>query len=308
MIARLQATWVAFLFLCVALWLVFAWPRSPVLAVGGIAAAVLLYLGAMALEFALMHRINAQDATPAARLSIVVRAWWAEVRVALRVFCWDQPFRSRAEADWLPKQPTGRRGVVLVHGFMCNRAVWRPWFAPLQRAGHAFEAVNLEPVLGSIDAYAPQIEAAVQRVHAATGMPPVLVCHSMGGLAARAWLRANGGRARVHQVLTLGTPHGGTWMARWARSGNRGQMALNSDWSQALALNETSSQAALFSCWYSNCDNVVFPASTASLPGAENRLVPGLAHVQMARHARVISEALRLLASDDRKNMSENGL
>ena len=41
-------------------------------------------------------------------------------------------------------------------------------------------------------------------------------------------------------------------------------------------------RAALFTCWYSNCDNIVFPASTAALAGADNRFVDGLAHVQMA--------------------------
>lgn len=44
-----------------------------------------------------------------------------------------------------------KRGVVLVHGFMCNRGLWLPWFIPLQARGHAYVAVNLEPVMGSID-------------------------------------------------------------------------------------------------------------------------------------------------------------
>jgi triacylglycerol lipase len=41
-------------------------------------------------------------------------------------------------------------------------------------------------VFGGIDDYAPLIEQAVQQVTQATGRPPLLVCHSMGGLAARA--------------------------------------------------------------------------------------------------------------------------
>ena len=302
MIARLQKICVAFLLLCTALWLGFAWPRSAVLAIGGVAAGGLLYLGVMALEFALMRRVNRHDPVPSASVSQLVRAWWAEVRSAVRVFCWDQPFRSRVEPDWLPTIPlssTGQRGVVLVHGFLCNRAMWRPWFAPLRRAGHAFEAVNLEPVFGSIDDYAPLIDAAVQRVQAATGMAPVLICHSMGGLAARAWLRACGGsvEGRVHRVLTLGSPHRGTWTAQFARSGNARQMALEGDWTQALARAEPDGHAALFTCWYSNCDNVVFPASTALLPGADNRLIPGVAHVQMARHRDVMEACLRMLQS-----------
>ena len=146
MIARLQAIWTICLLLIAAFWLVFALPRSPGWAAGGLAFAALLYLAVMALQFTLMQRVNAADPAPRARFPQVRRAWWAELGVALRVFCWEQPFRSRAEPDWLPTAPTGQRGVVLVHGFLCNRALWRLWFAPLRAAGHAYEAVNLEPV------------------------------------------------------------------------------------------------------------------------------------------------------------------
>ena len=296
MIARLQAIWTICLLLIAAFWLVFALPRSPVWAVGGLAFAALLYLAVMALQFTLMQRVNAADPAPRARFPQVRRAWWAELGVALRVFCWEQPFRSRAEPDWLPTAPTGQRGVVLVHGFLCNRALWRLWFAPLRAAGHAYEAVSLEPVFGSIDDYAPTIEAAVQRVEAATGMAPVLICHSMGGLAARAWLRVCAGELRVQQVITLGTPHRGTWAGRFSRAVNGRQMALDGDWVGNLSGAEPPGRAALFTCWYSNCDNIVFPTSTATLRGADNRLITGVAHVEMARRPEVLQGCLALLA------------
>lgn len=299
MMARLLAAGVALVLLCSALWLVFAWPRSPALAIGGLVAATLVYPTLIALQFALMRRINRNDAVPVPGKAQTLRAWWAVMCTAVRVFCWDQPFRSRAEPDWLPTQPTGQRGVVLVHGFVCNRAFWRPWFAPLKHAGHAFEAVNLEPVFGAIDAYSPIIDAAVLRVQAATGMAPVLVCHSMGGLAVRAWLNTQSAQHRVHHVITLGTPHRGTWLARFSRAASGRQMALGGNWTQALAQAEPPGRAALFTCWYSNCDNVVFPASSATLPGADNRLIAGVAHVQMARHAEVMDACLRTIRASE---------
>jgi len=48
----------------------------------------------------------------------------------------------------------------------------------------------------------------------------------------------------------------------------------------------------LFTCWYSNCDNIVFPATTAALAGAEHRLVEGVAHVQMAFDPGVVAACL----------------
>ncbi len=292
MIARYQRTLVLSLLIFMAAWLCWWWPQSPVGAVAGAALPLGVFLLVMAFEFGAMHVSNRADAAPRARMGQVVVAWCAEVCAALRVFCWRQPFRHRAQPDWLPPQPTGRRGVVLVHGFMCNRGLWLPWFAPLRRAGHAHVAVNLEPVMGSIDDYAAIIEDAVLRVTAVTGMAPVVLCHSMGGLAVRAWLRAHHADDRVHRVLTLGSPHGGTWLGRFSRAVNGRQMSLAGDWVVALQRAEPLGRAALFTCWYSNCDNIVFPATTAALRGADHRFVAGLAHVQMALDPGVMKECL----------------
>jgi triacylglycerol esterase/lipase EstA (alpha/beta hydrolase family) len=185
--------------------------------------------------------------------------------------------------------------VVFVHGFVCNRGFWTPWLARLAGGRHAFVAVNLEPVFGSIDAYAPIVEQAVARVTDASGLAPVLVCHSMGGLAARAWLRSGAHAARVHHVVTIATPHRGTWLARHSRLRNGRQMALGSDWLRQLEADVAGQPQPPFTCWYSNCDNVVFPASTATLPNADNRLVVGAAHVDLAFHPKVMDATLALL-------------
>lgn len=293
MIARWQRFFVLLTLLLMAGWLVWRWPQSPTWAITGALLPLAAYLGVMALEFVLMHVANRADPAPRARLGQVVTAWGAEVITAVWVFCWRQPFRSHAVADWLPAQPNGQRGVVLVHGFMCNRGLWLPWLPLLRERGHAHMAVNLEPPMGSIDDYAPIIDAAVQRVTQATGMPPVLICHSMGGLAARAWLRAHpDAQARVHRVLTLGTPHGGTWLGRFSSAVNGRQMSLAGDWVVALGRSESSALGKKFVCWFSNCDNIVFPTSTATLAGADNRLVEGVAHVEMALDPGVVQACL----------------
>ena len=48
-------------------------------------------------------------------------------------------------------------------------------------------------------------------------------------------------------------------------------------------------------CWYSNCDNVVYPPAAAMLQGADNRFIEGVAHVEMAFHPRVLQDCLALL-------------
>ncbi len=228
---------------------------------------------------------NRSDPSPRAALTQWWRAWWAEWGVATLVFCWWQPFRRKAIPDRLAPTP-GQRGMVLVHGFFCNRALWTHWMKRLHAEGRVFVAVDLEPAYGSIDDYASVIEQAIVQVEQATGMPPVLVGHSMGGLAIRAWAAKYGGQTenlrRVARIVTQGTPHHGTLIASASHTLNGGQMRVGSAW---LAHNEAhlpDNFAEIATCFYSNCDNIVFPASTATMPGADNQLVEGRAHIELA--------------------------
>ena len=281
--ARWQKILVLGWLLASAAWLAWAWPRSLALALGGWAIAASTSLAWLGLQFVLMRRINRRDATPAAGRWALLRAWWLEALTCTWVFGWLQPFAHRQQPDWLPPTPTGQRGVVLVHGFLCNRGVWLPWLPELRARGHAYVALTLEPAFGSVDDYVAAIDTAMRQVQAATGLPPVLVGHSMGGLASRAWLRtlAQPPAQRVHRILTLGTPHHGTWPARFSHTTNGMQMRLDSPWLQALAASEGAAQRALFSCWYSDCDNIVYPTRSATLDGADNHLLQGLGHVHM---------------------------
>ena len=253
----------------------------------------------LAVEFALLAFVHGADPAPRASVAQLVRAWWGEVLSAPAVFCWRQPFRSRVEPDHLPGNAQGRLGVVLVHGFVCNRAFWNPWMRRLRAAGVPFVAVNLEPVFGRIDAYAALIEAAVRQVTEATGRAPLVVAHSMGGLAVRAWLAGTAGPPPVEHVITIGAPHGGTWLARFGFSANGLQMRRPSAWLDALREAERqrlgASPYAHFTCFYSHCDNIVFPPSTATLPGADNRHVAGSAHVHLADQPEVFAEVRRRL-------------
>lgn len=254
-----------------------------------------MYAIVLALEFALLNRVHGADPTPRASAAQLLHAWWGEVRAAPTVFCWRQPFFSRRWPDHLPANSTGRRGVLLVHGFVCNRGVWNPWLRRLHALDIPVVAIDLEPVFGSIDDYVLLIEHAVQRLERATGLAPVVVAHSMGGLAVRRWWASQMGQVRLHHVITLGSPHRGTWLARLAVTANSRQMAMNSEWLRSLALRETPSHTARFTCYYSHCDNIVFPPANGMLVGADNRHLPGVAHVHMVDHAQPWAELLRLL-------------
>jgi triacylglycerol lipase len=280
-----------------AAWVAWRWPASHWQAAVG--AALILFSASLVLagELLIVSWVARSDpAVPRPTAPQLLRAWLSETRHFYRTFSWRQPFRWRAVDDHLPPHGAGRCGVVLVHGFMCNRGFWTPWLRALRDSGHPCLAVNLEPVHGSIEEYVEIVDHAVRRVADATGRPPLLVAHSMGGLAARAWWRASRGRQPLAHLVTIASPHHGTWLARFARKPNTRQMQLESEWLRALAQHEREHPLPPTTCWYSNCDNVVFPPSTATLAGAQNRFVPGVPHVALAFAPQVLAGCLQLLA------------
>jgi triacylglycerol esterase/lipase EstA (alpha/beta hydrolase family) len=288
-------------------WAVWRWPDSVPQAVGGVALIAMLGPAVLAIEGVLSALVSRRDGrVPAATSSQLLRAWLAESAHLYRAFWWRQPFRWRALEDHLEPGCAGRTGVVFLHGFMCNRGFWNAWMRRLRAQGHAHVAVNLEPVFASIDAYAPSIEQAVQRIERLTGRPPLLICHSMGGLAARAWWRAYGRGRPVAGLVTIGSPHGGTWMGRFSQRANGRQMRLHSQWLRDLAAAEARQPLPPTTCWYSNCDNIVFPAATATLAGADNRFVPGEPHVALAFHPQVLEATLDLLRQADVARQGES--
>ena len=296
-VARLQAAAVigSLVLAAAALW---AWPGALGIAVVGVLIA--LQPAALAMEQILAARLHGNDPAPRPTAAQRCRAWWREAVAATRVFGWDQPFRWRAEPDAASPAGDARAPVLLVHGYLCNRGFWRPWLRALRAEGRSVVALNLEPVFTSIDDYARVIECGVARLEAHTGRRPVIVAHSMGGLAVRAWMAATpGGRERVARVITIGSPHRGTWLATLGNQPNARQMRPGSAWLTALAQREPPNAFDGWVCWYSSTDNVVFPPSTATLPGADNRHVEAAGHVDLAFQPVVMSASLAVMASAD---------
>lgn len=266
-----------------------AWSlAAPLLLVGG-------YAGALGLEFWWLRASYAGASPDRPTIAQLLAAWRDETLIAPRVFLWRQPFLSSAVPDFVPGDVQGRRGVVLVHGFFCNRGLWNPWMQQLEASGIPFVAVTLEPPFGSIDRYLDTIETAVARLEVVSGMAPVLVGHSMGGLAIRAWRARDGRPNRVHRVVTIGTPHRGSWIARHARTPNGIEMRIDSPWLAALADAEGGRPHGDFTCFWGHCDNIVFPTRGATLPGADNRHVAQTPHVAMAFHPTVFDHVLQSL-------------
>jgi triacylglycerol esterase/lipase EstA (alpha/beta hydrolase family) len=218
--------------------------------------------------------------------------WWrsliGEFWAGIRVFIFRQPWAMHAPTLLAATGASKKIPVVLVHGYLCNNRIWDDMAAVLRAQGHDVFAVNLEPLFCSIDAYSPIIERAVTELIRHSGLQQVaLVGHSMGGLAIRAWIRACGAD-QVARIITLGTPHAGTKIAKTTPTANAKQMSWRSDWLQELAAIETEAVRALMFIGLTPQDNIVFNQRDQVLEGISPVIFEGIGHVQMCLEPMVI--------------------
>jgi triacylglycerol esterase/lipase EstA (alpha/beta hydrolase family) len=191
-------------------------------------------------------------------------------------------------------RPSGPEPVLLVHGYVNNAGALFILWREIKASGHGTYTVNLEPVYADIDTYAELLEKRLAAVQASeNGRPVALVCHSMGGLAARAYLRKYGAK-RVSRLVTLGAPHGGTALARAALGKNGRQMRQGSAWLEALAAHECGTWPCPVTSIYSRDDNIVAPQLSAHLEGAENIALDGIGHVTLP----MVHQVARLVATE----------
>ena len=312
----------ALLALCVA-WALAAgltlWPRSPAwaLLVAGYAlvgwwVAVLTWQMVMAQRsnraaWRAADQAGAADVRPLkpATTPQALRAWLWSCLGAPRVFFWRQPFFEWRWPDRLDgATPAGPRAVLFVHGFVCNRGFWNPWLRQLDERGEPFVAISLSRPFAPIDEQATELCAAVDRIVAATGRPPLIVAHSMGGLVVRAWLRLEAQRGadlaqRAHRIALIASPLAGTALARQALGPLGAQMRRAEDggtWAPRLNadLDALGVPRALFACWASDTDNLEFPPHTALLRGADAHVLHGVPHVPLALRPEVMRAVMAL--------------
>ena len=169
--------------------------------------------------------------------------------------------------------------IVLVHGVLVNDGVWFALQRFLGRRGvAAVYTTNYGPPLADIERFEEQLAKKIEAVCAATGAACVtLVCHSMGGLVARAYLRRFGGE-RLARIITIGTPHHGSMLA-WTFSGRcLEQMRPGNAWLAELNRDEAAAAPVPITSIWSRHDSMVAPQASCELACATNIALVGIAH------------------------------
>jgi len=233
------------------------------------------------------------DRRPVARIGLLelVAVWWGETRRSFTVFNIDQAWRANFPERPVARDPS-RPTVLLIHGYMCNRAAWRHWLMDGIPSHWNVATVNLEPVFGAVERYAEGVHDAVEALRRAAGAERItLVCHSMGGLAARSYLRRHGHHA-VQRVVTINTPHHGTVFATLGHGPSARQMRNACEFVRQLAQDD---EPVEFVCFASQHDNLIVPRDNQVLVGAEAVWFEKIGHLAMTANEAVLKKLIEVV-------------
>ena len=159
--------------------------------------------------------------------------------------------------------------VVFVHGYsgstLVNFSAMIGWFKNDGYPSNHLKYYTYNSLKG-VKYGAEQLKIKVNEALSQTGKTKVdLVCHSMGGLVARYYMKNLGGAAKVKQVVYVATPHRGT---SWAYVDFITQACKDMRPGSAI-LNSISGYCPGLSLW-SSCDEIVLPNSSANMGYAMN--------------------------------------
>jgi triacylglycerol esterase/lipase EstA (alpha/beta hydrolase family) len=178
--------------------------------------------------------------------------------------------------------------VLLLHGVLCNAGVWAGLARFLTRCGiTGIYSLSYGPPLVSIELFADQLHAKIERIVDATHASSVMViAHSMGGLVVRAYARKYG-TSRLVRVVTIGAPHHGS-MHAWLFFGTSlAQLRPGNRWLAELNRARLDPDVRFVSVW-SWHDSMVAPQTSSELPGAVDVPLIGIGHNALLLDAEVL--------------------
>jgi triacylglycerol esterase/lipase EstA (alpha/beta hydrolase family) len=185
--------------------------------------------------------------------------------------------------------------ILLLHGMVDNASVFAVLRRGLLRRGFGrVVTLNYSPLTMDVRVAARRLAEAVEDLVATTGYHRVhVVGHSLGGLVARYYVQRLGGDARVHTLVTLGTPHSGTVPAYFLPLRLGRQLQPGSDLMTELAGPAPGCRTRFVSFW-SDLDQMIVPKRAAMLRHADltarNVPVRGVGHLSFAIDGRVVHE------------------
>jgi triacylglycerol lipase len=178
--------------------------------------------------------------------------------------------------------------VVLIHGLWDSAKDLRTIADHLRRAGRETHCMELIPNDGSapIEALADQVSSQV-RAALVDSAAFDIVGFSMGGLVGRYYAQRLDTSGRVRKLVTISSPHAGTWTAWALRKPGIRQMRPGSSFLRDLDRDAESLRDVEFTSVWTPFDLLVVPARS-SAAGTRKIKVTVAAHRLMLTSRRVL--------------------
>lgn len=206
----------------------------------------------------------------------------------LRPFGWGRP-----KLTGLKK--TNRPPVVLLHGLFQNRSCLFWLRHRLQAAGYGQVICINTPPWRDLETLTEVLAKKVDELRIVLKVEKVLlVGHSMGGIITRNYVQNRGGSAYVSGMVTLGAPHHGSKLAPFAISAMGKMLLPGSDFLAEFNKVPWPEGPQAVSI-YTRYDNIVLPAESAVMPGAETIELDGMGHTSLLFHPRSLQTVINAL-------------
>ena len=239
---------------------------------------------------------------PFTRAAARVAALLALVSVAA---CSDSPLSPLAptSADFArggggkppkPPKPTPIHDPILfVHGWNASSSTWSTMVSRFKADGWTdAELVNWSYNYRQSNATtAAQIKQKVDSILAATGASKVdIITHSMGPLSARYYVRNIEDLGKVDALVSLGGANHGTQTAYFCFDASCFEMQPGSSFLTNLNSGDETPGSPRYATWWSACDGVINPQTSALLDGAVNTQTACISHSALHEDAGVYAQ------------------
>ena len=192
-----------------------------------------------------------------------------------------------------PKPVPIHNPVLFVHGWNASSATWSTMVSRFKADGWtSAELVNWSYNFRQSNVTtAAQIQQKVDSVLNATGATQVdIITHSMGALSARYYVRNLGGDGKVDALVTLGGANHGTTTANICFDTSCAEMRPGSTFLNNLNSTDETWGTPRYATWWSDCDEVINPHSSALLNGAVNTQTACITHSALHEDAAVYQQ------------------
>ena len=183
-----------------------------------------------------------------------------------------------------------RLPIVFVHGFWDKSSVFKFMSTYLKDKGwKVYEQFQIIPNNGmiSIEEMAEQLAGYIN-VQLGPEASFLLIGFSMGGLVSRYYVQSLGGIDRVKHLITISSPHHGTWMAYLFNRKACIQMRPNSTFLKTLNKEVTILQKISMTSIWANYDTTILPNNSSRLSIGNEVILKFGIHALMPYSSKVI--------------------